>query len=215
MDYRELNKQTIKNKFPIPVVDELIDELIGSVVFSKIDLRAEYHQLKVAAEDVYKTAFKTNSGHYEFLVLPFGLTNAPATFQSLMNHIFRPYLRKFVLIFFDDILIYRSSMEAHMFYLQQVFKQMRKHTLVAKLSKCSFGTSKVEYLGYFVSATSISTDPRKIQAIQEWPIPATIKDLRSFLGLAGYYRKFIKNYAIIAKPLTQLKERQFCVDSRS
>ena len=184
VDYRELNKKTIKDKIPIPVVDELIDELAGSTIFSKIDLRVGYHQLRVAAEDVYKTSFKTHSGHYEFLVIPFGLTNALATFQGLMNQIFRPSLRRFVLVFFDDILVYSSTFEAHLLYLQQVFQLMRQHTLVAKLSKCSFGTSKVEYLGHLISSKGISTDARKVQTVQEWPTPTNIKELRSLFRIS-------------------------------
>lgn len=153
MDYRELNRRTVKDKFPIPLVDELKDELGGSKVFCKIDLRAGYHQLRVHDGDVYKTTFKTHNGHYEFLVMSFGLTNAPASFQGWMNHIFKPLLRKCVLLFFDDILIYSPSLEQHVHHLQVVFELMRSHTLYGKKSKCSFAIDKVEYL----------------EALQKWP----------------------------------------------
>ncbi|CAM8999660.1 unnamed protein product [Rhodiola kirilowii] len=204
VDYRGLNKQTVKDKYPIPLLEDLLDELGGSCYFSKLDLRAGFHQIRMAPQDIYKTAFKTHSGHYEYLVMPFGLTNAPCTFQGLMNHIFRDIARKFLLVFFDDILVYSSSWADHLQHLQSVFCILRQNKLYLKLSKCTFGACLIEYLGHFISAEGVRTDPKKIAAIQNWPVPANQQQLRSFLGLANYYRRFIKNYSIIASPLTNL-----------
>ena len=211
IDYRQLNKVTIRNQYPLPRIDDLFDQLQGAKVFSKIDLRSGYHQLKVRREDVPKTAFKTRYGHYEFLVMPFGLTNAPAAFMDLMNRIFGPYLDKFVIVFIDDILVYSSSKEEHTEHLRIILQTLREHQLYAKFIKCKFWLDRVAFLGHVVSAEGISVDPQKIEAIVDWKSPTNITEVRSFLGLAGYYRKFVEGFSKIATPLTKLtrKEEKF------
>jgi hypothetical protein len=187
IDYRGINKITIKNKFPIPFIDEMLDELHGAIYFSKLDLRSGYYQIRFRLEDVAKTTFQTHKGHYKFKVMPFGLTNAPATFQVTMNELFHPYLWKHVLVFFDDILVYSKTWEEHMKHLGQVLSLLEENQFYAKMSKCTFGKEEVEYLGHIISKKGVKVDPKRIRAITEWPKPVNISKLRGFLGLTGYY----------------------------
>ena len=177
IDYRELNKVTIRNQYPLPRIDDLFDQLQGARVFSKIDLRSGYHQLKIRSEDVPKTNFRTRYGHYEFLVIPFGLTNAPAVFMDLMNKIFQPYLDQFVIVFIDDILIYSGSKEDHEEHLRVVLQIMRENLLYAKFSKCQFWLDNVAFLGHVISAEGVSDDPQKIEAIVNWKPPMNVTEI--------------------------------------
>ena len=214
IDYRGLNQVTVKNKYPIPRIDELLDRLHGAKIFSKIDLRSGYYQIRIKESDIPKSAFNTRYGHYEFTVMSFGLTNAPATF-NLMQDIFRPYLDDFVLVFFDDILVYSKSEEEHEAHVRKVLELLREYELYAKKSKCTFYTSHVEYLGFIVSEEGISVNPAKVRDIVEWPEPKNVSEVRGFLGITGWYRTFIKDYASIASPLTGLLKKGTKIDWES
>lgn len=203
-DFRALNRITIKNRYPLPRIDELLDRLHGAKVYSKLDLQSGYWQCRIAAEDVPKTAFRTRYGHFEWLVMPFGLCNAPASFQAAMNDTLRPFLDKFVIVYLDDILIFSPDEIMHLDHLDQVLDALEKDGYYAGLSKCAFGLSQVEFLGHVVSAEGIKPDPGKIQAVVDWPTPQCVRDVRAFLGLTGYYRRFVLHYAHLALPLTDL-----------
>ena len=179
---------TIKNKYPLPRIDDLFDQLMGAACFSKIDLRSGYHQLRVRSDDIPKTAFRTRYGHYEFVVMPFGFTNTPVVFMDLMDRVFRPFLDDFVVVFIDDVLVYSKNEEEHERHLHIVMQTLREQKLYAKLSKCEFWLSNVVFLGHVVSSEGILVDPKKVEAVTQWPKPTNVTEIRSFVGLAGYYR---------------------------
>nr|XP_025882208.1 uncharacterized protein LOC112939363 [Oryza sativa Japonica Group] len=208
VDCRAINNITIRYRHPIPRLDDMLDELSGSIVFSKVDLRSGYHQIRMKLGDEWKTAFKTKFGLYEWLVMPFGLTNAPSTFMRLMNEVLRPFIGKFVVVYFDDILIYSKSMGEHFNHLRAVFNALRDARLFGNLEKCTFCTDRVSFLGYVVTPQGIEVDQAKVEAIQSWPTPKTVSQVRSFLGLAGFYRRFVQDFSTIAAPLNALQRRE-------
>ncbi|GJV55052.1 putative reverse transcriptase domain-containing protein [Tanacetum coccineum] len=208
IDYQELNKLTVKNRYPLPRIDDLFDQLQGSSVYSKIDLRSGYHQLRVREEDIPKTAFRTRYGHYEFQVMPFGLTNAPAVFMDLMNRVCKPYLDKFVIVFIDDILIYSKNKQEHEEHLKLILELLKKEELYAKFSKCEFWIPKVQFLGHMIDSEGIHMDPTKIESIKDWASPKSPTEIHQFLGLAGYYQRFIEGFSKIAKPMTKLTQKK-------
>jgi hypothetical protein len=201
-----LNEVTIKNKYPLPRIEDLFDQMKGASVFSKIDLRSGYHQLKIRESEIPKTAFRTRYGLYEYTMMSFGLTNAPAYFMYLMNKVFMEYLDKFVIVFIDDILIFSKTMEEHEEHLRLVLENLRSNKLYAKFSKCEFWLTEVAFLGDVISAGGVSVDSGKVKDVLNWMLPTTASEIRSFLGLAGYYRQYIKDFSKIAKPMTKLLE---------
>ncbi|GJW06025.1 putative reverse transcriptase domain-containing protein [Tanacetum coccineum] len=207
IDYRELNKLTIKNRYPLPRIDDLFDQLQGSSTYSKIDLRSGYHQLRVRDEDIPKTAFRTRYRHYEFQVMPFGLTNALDVFMDLMNRVCKPYLDKFLIVFIDDILIYSRDKEEHEDYLRIILELLKKEKLYAKFSKCDFWISTIQFLGHVIDSRGIHVDPTKIKVVKDWASPTTPTEICQLLGIAGYYRRFIEGFLKIAKPLTELTQK--------
>jgi hypothetical protein len=204
VDYRSLNEVTIKNKYPLPRIEDLFDQMKGASVFSKIDLRSGYHQLKIRESDIPKTAFRTRYGLYEYTVMSFGLTNAPDYFMYLMDKVFMEYLDKFVVVFIDDILIFSNTKEEHEKHLRLVLEKLRSNQLYVKFSKCEFWLTEVVFLGHVIAAGGVSVDPSKVKDVLNWMPPTNVSEIRSFLGLAGYYHRFIKDFSKIAKPMTKL-----------
>ena len=197
----------VKNRYPLPLPEELFDQLGQAKVFSKIDLKSGYWQMPVKPEDIHKTAFKTRWGLYEFLVMPFGVTNAPAQFMNMMNDVLDDYLDKFVLIFLDDVLVYSANVEEHAEHLRQLLERLREQRLYAKASKCDMMKTSVEFLGQQITSDGMTPTEAKLKAVRDWSTPKDVKDVRSFLGFANYYRRFVKDFAAVASPLTTLTKK--------
>jgi hypothetical protein len=207
IDYRSLNEVTIKNKYPLSWIEDLFDQMKVESVFSKVDLRSGCHQLKIRESNIPKTAFRTQYGLYEYIVVSFGLTNAPAYFMYLMNKVFMEYLDKFIVVFIDDILIFPKMEEEYEKHLRLVLEKLRSNKMYTKFSKCEFWLTKVAFLGHVISAGGVSVDPGKVKDVLNWMSPTTASEIQSFLGLAGYYRRFKKDFSKIAKPMMKLLEK--------
>ena len=207
VEYRALNKQTVKNRYPLPRIDDLFDKLQGAAIFTSIDLQSAYHQVRLKPEDVPKTAFTTPFGLFEYTVLSFGLTNAPATFQSVMNDVLGDFLGKFVLVYLDDIVIFSKTEAEHLQHIEQVLQLLRKHKLYAKLSKCKFAQPQLAFLGHVVGRDGLHVDPKKVSAVQDWPVPRDKHAIGSFLGFGNYFRKFILGYSALVHALRRLQSK--------
>lgn len=194
VDFRHLNALTVKNRFQLPIIDELVDELAGAAWFTSLDLRSGYHQIRMVESDDHKTAFQTHHGHFEYKVMPYGLTGAPATFQQVMNTILVPLLHRCALVFIDDNWIYSCTLEEHYGHLRVVLTLLSEHELKIKFSKCAFTQPQLKYLRHVISAAGVSTDPNNIDAVRNWPTPKSAKEVRGFLGLAVYYRFFFEEF---------------------
>jgi hypothetical protein len=208
VNYRRLNDITINDRTPLPLIGEALDRLSNAKIYTKLDVRDAYHNLRIATGDEWKTAFRTKYGLYEYRVMPFGLTNAPASFQRWMNEVLSDYLDVFCIAYLDDILIYLDSLEEHQRHIRQVLQWLKEVGLTLKLSKCEFHTDKTEYLGYIISPTGIQMDPEKLKTVKDWKEPVNIKGIQSFLGFANFYRRFIRDFSKITTPLTKLTKKE-------
>ena len=212
VDYRKLNEKTVAEKYPVPRIDEILDNLGKSVYFSTIDLAQGFHQIEMHPDSIQKTAFSVDNGHYEYLRMAFGLRNAPCTFQRVMDNIFREYLNRFCFVYMDDVICFSKSLDEHKQHLKLIFEKLRQFNLKVQIDKCEFFRKDVEFLGHTVTPEGIRPNPSKIKAIQNYPIPKTTKEIKSFLGLIGYYRRFICNYAKIVFPLTKCLKKDAKID---
>ena len=202
-DLREINKITIRYRFPLPRIEYLMDSLSGARYFSKLDLKSGYHQIRIREGDEWKTTFKKNEGLYEWMVMPFGLSNAPSTFMRLMNEVLKEFIGKFAIVYLDDILIYNKTKEEHVRHINYVLRKLHQEKLLINLNKCSFMKKELIYLGFVVSADGLKMDPEKIKLIIEWPSPKSVFEVRSFHGLASFYRKFIRKFSKINDPIIE------------
>ncbi|KAL0556105.1 hypothetical protein IC582_004615 [Cucumis melo] len=210
VDSRAINKITVKYRFPIPRVSDLLDQLGGACIFSKIDLRSDYHQIRIRLGDEWKTTFKTNEGLFEWLVMPFSLSNAPSTFMRLMNKVLHPFLNKFIIVYFDDILVFSKTYDQHLQHIDQLFQVLNHNELYVNLKKCIFCSNEIAFLGFIIRKDHVLMDEKKVEAIKNWLTPTTVKQVQAFLGLASFYRKFIQNFSSIAAPITDcLKKGAF------
>lgn len=207
VDYRRLNEMSIKDRYPLPSTDMLLDHLNGTVIHTKIDLRWAYHRIRIAEGDEWKTAFRTRYGLFEWLVMPFRLSNAPAVFQRLLQDVLREYLDVFVIVYIDNILIYSEDESLHAGHVLQVLKRLRENSLYAKLSKCDFSVKYCEYLVFKIYPDGITMDSRKVDTVLTWPAPTNVRGVRGFLGFANLYRRFIQDYSTIAAPIYQLLKK--------
>jgi len=215
-DYRALNKATVKNRYPLPRIEDLLDHLHGACFFTKMDLTAGYHQVRMHAADTWKTVFKTKFGLFEWLVMPFGLTNAPATFMRFINDVFRAHLGKFVVIYLDDILVFSKSWEDHLQHVHTILELLRAHYLQVKEKKSYFGQTSVQYLGFIIDNKGVRPDPSRVQALAQWPAPSNAHNLKSFMGGINFYRKFVSHFSQLARPLHQLSHQaKFIWDAES
>jgi hypothetical protein len=207
VDYRALNALSRKNQYPLPLIRETLDKMAKAKFFTKLDIIAAFNRIRIANGDEYKTAFRTRYGLFEYLVMPFGLTGAPSTFQHYINDSLREYLDIFCTAYLDDVLIYSDSLEDHRKHVKLVLRALREAGLQAEIEKCEFHTTETRYLGLIIGTEGVKMDPKKIETIKNWPQPKTLKDIQAFLGFANFYRRFILGFSVIVKPLTALTKK--------